>query len=624
MKTKSRALQRKLILFVLLPVGSLLLGLGGAGFIYTRNMLLRQWGEATTLKLQRAAHLLDMELNRPKSMVAMLIRGDIWRHHGYGFLEELILAEMVSLNGVLSARVSQVPTPSPLFEAGANTEDHAMRTMAKPIRSATNALHGHHRHHSVSRVRVSPPRYDDTLQSQTTTLMWVLRGASGEPMGEVELILSFDHLVDLIAEAEWWRQQEALLVDTAGKILAGTWAGEIQDVSAGTTILPEALLTAMAGRYAGTTRIRETGEDRISGFYRLVEAPWVLVVSAPAWEVLAPIRRFSIVYLALGGSIIIGVLLLIRLTTAKTVTSIQAVSQAAEQVAAGDYNIHLPVTSNDEIGELTRRFNTMARQLEEGALMKRSLLLAQEVQQSLLPTGRLTTRHLDVAGASRYCDETGGDYYDYIPIPRPERGAEPYAVVVGDVTGHGIAAALLMATVRSLLRLRVALGGRLEQIMTDVNRLLCADTVESGSFITLFLLSFDPLSRGLTWVRAGHEPALIYDPQTNDFTELAEPGIALGVDAEWRYRQHEHQPWQEHQLLLIGTDGIWEAENQSGERFGKERLREIIRQHADAPVDELLNAVMDAVDRFRGGCRQADDTTLVVMKQRLSSDRIVK
>jgi sigma-B regulation protein RsbU (phosphoserine phosphatase) len=462
------------------------------------------------------------------------------------------------------------------------------------------------------------------LQGQITTLTWALKGARGELRGEVELILSFDHLVNLVTKAEWWQQQKALLADTGGNVISGNWSGGSLGPTTGIAYLPDALLTAMAGRYTGTIRIREGGQDRISGFYRLVEAPWVLVVSAPAREVLAPIRRFSLIYLAMGSGIIIGVLLLIRLTTAKAVSSIQAVSQAAEKLAAGDYNIHLPIPGNDEIGELTRRFNTMAHQLEKGALMKRSLLLAQEVQQSLLPPGRLATEHLEIIGASRYCDETGGDYYDYIPIPHGEPGAEPYAVVVGDVTGHGISAALLMATVRSLMRLRIALGGRLDKIMTDVNRLLCPDTVESGNFITLFLLCFDPLNKGVSWIRAGHEPALIYDSQTDDFTELAGPGLALGVEEEWRYRQPEHQPWLAHQLLFIGTDGIWEAESPSGERFGKERLKKVIRHHTDAPIHEILNAVMDAVDRFRDGCRQADDTTLVVMKQRPSAERILK
>jgi sigma-B regulation protein RsbU (phosphoserine phosphatase) len=303
-------------------VGLLLLGLGGTGFFYTRNMLLRQWGEASTLKLQRAANLLDMELNRPKSMVAMLIRGDIWQHHGHHFLEQLILAEIVGLNGVLSARVSPAPKRSRPFGRGDPTDSPSMQT------AVAIARHRHHRH-PLHHVRVSPPRYDDMLQGQITTLTWALKGARGELRGEVELILSFDHLVNLVTKAEWWQQQKALLADTGGNVISGNWSGGSLGPTTGIAYLPDALLTAMAGRYTGTIRIREGGQDRISGFYRLVEAPWVLVVSAPAREVLAPIRRFSLIYLAMGSGIIIGVLLLIRLTTAKAVSSIQAVSQAA-------------------------------------------------------------------------------------------------------------------------------------------------------------------------------------------------------------------------------------------------------------------------------------------------------
>ncbi|MGB5984660.1 MAG: HAMP domain-containing protein [Desulfobacterales bacterium] len=446
MTYKPKTLQQQLILFVLLPVALLLLMLGWAGFVYTRTTLLQQWGEATILKLQRAAHQIDMELSHPKGLVAMLLNRTDSRAHGQQALKVLIIDELNRLDGVLRVAVSPVDNSKAEHTQRLSSQTHNPSSRV----AETAAGQGMHRaHQGLAAMRVSSPRYDPSLDNQTVSLISDMTASDGSPSGQIELILSFDHLVGLMTKAEWWQHQEALIVDDQGSVLAGTPDAASAGKPAQAELLPAALLQEIARQFSGTLRTRNGGRDRVSGFYRLNEAPWTLVISAPANEVLAPIHRFRAVYLALGLGIVISVLLLIRLTTARAVASIREVSQAAEKVALGDYKIDLPVRGSDEIGELMQRFNTMARQLEEGAHMKRSLLLAQEVQQSLLPAGRLITAGLEIAGDSRYCDETGGDYFDYILLPKSEARQELYAVAVSDVTGHGIAAALLMSTARA-------------------------------------------------------------------------------------------------------------------------------------------------------------------------------
>ena len=113
-----------------------------------------------------------------------------------------------------------------------------------------------------------------------------------------------------------------------------------------------------------------------------------------------------------------------------------------------------------------------------------ALNVAQEVQQSLLPQSAPVDKRFDIAGGSLYCDETGGDYYDYIELPR--LGPDVNAIAVGDVSGHGISSALLMAGVRAYLRSRVLHTGSVAEIITDVNRLVAADTAETSQFMTLF------------------------------------------------------------------------------------------------------------------------------------------
>ena len=255
----------------------------------------------------------------------------------------------------------------------------------------------------------------------------------------------------------------------------------------------------------------------------------------------------------------------------------------------------------------------MTSQLQERMRLKEAMGLAMEVQQSLLPREAPRIEGFDIAGQSIYCDETGGDYYDFIEFS--ELGHGRVGVAVGDVAGHGIAPALLMTTVRALLRSRIIQPGGLAQIITDVKRLLCIDTSESGNFMTLFFMLMDSDNREVQWVRAGHEPAVVYDPSTDSFSELYGDGIALGVDETWSFQENRQELWSDSQIVLIGTDGIWESENPQGEEFGKKRLREIIRKHKHQTSQEVIHAIAEALANHRQTAPQQDDITIVVIKK---------
>jgi len=219
---------------------------------------------------------------------------------------------------------------------------------------------------------------------------------------------------------------------------------------------------------------------------------------------------------------------------------------------------------------------------------------------------------LDIAGRSIYCDETGGDYYDFIPLKKD--GKKRLDVIVGDVSGHGISSALIMAAVRASLRQRLYLPGSISQVLTDVNHQLVADIGDSGQFITLFYLSLDPMIRVLNWVRPGHEPAIFYDPATDQFEELAGDGVALGVDQHARYAENEKRNFSTGSIIVLGTDGIWESRNSSGEMLGKGIVNEMIRKNASRSAADILEAVITNVRRFQEGLESEDDLTLVVVK----------
>ena len=286
--------------------------------------------------------------------------------------------------------------------------------------------------------------------------------------------------------------------------------------------------------------------------------------------------------------------------------------QALRGIGRGDVNQRVRVFSNDEIGYAGDIINKMTEGLKERNLMRQSLNLAMEVQQNLLPKNDPIVPGLDIAGKSLYCDETGGDYFDY--LVDDENGPAGLGVVVGDVSGHGISSALLMASARASLRLRARLCDDPAAIISDVNRELSRDIEDSGQFVTLFYLSIDAEARSVKWVRAGHEPAIVYDPVQDRFSELKGSGVALGLDPDHRYMTNESDSLKKGGLVVLATDGLWEARNAKNDMFGKNRLLETIRKNADRSSSEIVEETLAALSRFQDRCDPEDDVTMVVLK----------
>ena len=243
---------------------------------------------------------------------------------------------------------------------------------------------------------------------------------------------------------------------------------------------------------------------------------------------------------------------------------------------------------------------------------KKALALAGEVQKSLLPQAQPVVPGLDIAGKNVSCDEIGGDYFDFLWRRDTKKG--PFSVVVGDISGHGVDSALLMTTARAFLRMRASQPGTISEIITAMNRHLTQDVLESGRFMTLFYLTIDPAKGSVDWVRAGHDPALIYDPGRDEFTELKGNGLALGVNQDFDFQENSRGGLANGQIIAVGTDGIWEAVNSQGEMFGKERFRNIIKKNAPAGSSDIVNAVFNELNQFTRGRKSEDDITLVIIK----------
>jgi sigma-B regulation protein RsbU (phosphoserine phosphatase) len=290
---------------------------------------------------------------------------------------------------------------------------------------------------------------------------------------------------------------------------------------------------------------------------------------------------------------------------------ILTIIDAWKQLAKGDYSVRLNARMKDERAQLIHAFNEIVPKIEEHMRMSRALGLAQEVQQSLLPQGDPSLPGFDIAGASIYCDETGGDYYDFIATNRD--GQAGLAVVVGDVSGHGVSSALLMATARALIMLRASMPGDAAGIITDVNQHLSLDTAQTGNFMTFFYCELTEHVTKIRWVRAGHDPAIVYDPSMDAFNELKGQGVPLGFDDSIEYDSFQ-RCMEPGQVIVIGTDGIWEMHNNTGEMFGKNALMEIIRNNHTASARQIVDTVTGLLNQFRGEEAPEDDITLVVIK----------
>jgi serine phosphatase RsbU (regulator of sigma subunit) len=248
----------------------------------------------------------------------------------------------------------------------------------------------------------------------------------------------------------------------------------------------------------------------------------------------------------------------------------------------------------------------MAERMEVDRRVARDMEIAREVQSRLFPQFLPPLKTLQYTGTCIQARVVGGDYYDFLDL-----GAGRLGIVLADISGKGIAAALLMANLQANLRSRfmVALEDP-HQLLQAVNRLFVENTPED-SYATLFYADYDDANHCLRYANCGHNPPLLV--RGNGQVERLEPtATVLGLFRAWNceVRKIAIGPGD---VLVFYTDGVTETPNQSGEEFGECRLMEVVRSHARAPVDEVLSAILAEVQKFGDGC-QADDLTLVVAR----------
>jgi serine phosphatase RsbU (regulator of sigma subunit)/pSer/pThr/pTyr-binding forkhead associated (FHA) protein len=251
-----------------------------------------------------------------------------------------------------------------------------------------------------------------------------------------------------------------------------------------------------------------------------------------------------------------------------------------------------------------------ARLLEEQMNRERlehELQLASEIQQRFQPTSPPIVLGYELQGISFSCYEIGGDYYDFI-----EREDGRLVVALGDVSGKGTAAALLMSSLHAAVHAQAASHSSLVETISNVNRYL-AENIPSNRFVTLFYAELDPKSGSLSFVNAGHNPPLIVH-ESGTLEHLAAGGLPLGIipNAEYKEGRTQLQPGD---VLVIYSDGVSEAVDPGGEEFGPDRLYHVVAQNLKASASGIRDRIEAALSKFAQGTPANDDITLVIVKR---------
>lgn len=294
---------------------------------------------------------------------------------------------------------------------------------------------------------------------------------------------------------------------------------------------------------------------------------------------------------------------------------IQGLTAAAHRLSEGDWETEVRVESSDELGSLSRSFESMRESLirqretiKSTEAMKKDLELAGKIQQSLLPRETPQITGVELFGKLIPSNQIGGDYYGYFP-----NSDGTLAIVIADVSGHGAASALLMAMARSTLQSLHGMTHEPDKLLAEVNRILHPDLVEAEAFISMFALYLNPHDRTLTYANAGHNFPLLFR-KSKGLLELDTEGMLIGILEDVEFGK-ETVELDDSNLLVLYTDGLTEAMGKEGEGlFGEERLTQYLDTVKESSANQILDGLYDKVERFAGELAYRDDRTCVVLK----------
>jgi serine phosphatase RsbU (regulator of sigma subunit) len=366
-----------------------------------------------------------------------------------------------------------------------------------------------------------------------------------------------------------------------------------------------------------TAAVAASGTPRRSGDWIIVSrrAPSGIIfgIARPVGASLREIRRASVRNLGLGLMVIALALVGIIPISHRMTQHLATLTRGVRQLSGGDFSTRVPVRSADEFGALAGAFNQMAEDLErhealavQQERLQKELELSRRIQTEMLPRGSLRFGAAEISGVSIPAREVGGDFFNYFVLPDGR-----LALLVGDVSGKGVSAALLMANIQATLRARLPHETNLATLADRLDRELDQNT-PGGVYLTLFLAILDIDGRLLRYVNAGHNPQFVLHGAAG-ISALASTGMPIALYAGHGYSEASVE-LAAGDLLFFYTDGLVETENEQQEMFGAERLEAMLERVRTDGIDTILQTVEERVKAFRGSAEPFDDATMMALR----------
>jgi sigma-B regulation protein RsbU (phosphoserine phosphatase) len=306
--------------------------------------------------------------------------------------------------------------------------------------------------------------------------------------------------------------------------------------------------------------------------------------------------------------------MVIGVSLSRTITeAVHGLYQGTSKIAKGDFTHRIPVKGKDQLAELGHSFNEMTARLQslvevakEKERMQSELQIASEVQNQLFPRSAPAMKTIELIGVCQPARMVSGDYYDYLCLPNGNLG-----IAIGDVAGKGISAALLMASIQSIMRTQLAAGPHSPaEVVAQLNRQLYANT-SAEKYATFFFGIYDDQERTLTYTNAGHLPPLVVRASGVELLEVT--GTVVGAFPSIRYQEKSVRIGAG-DLLVAYTDGVTEPENAYGEEFGAERLGNVAMSNRHGKPADIAAKIMEAVTEWGSAAEMPDDLTVVIAK----------
>jgi serine phosphatase RsbU (regulator of sigma subunit) len=351
------------------------------------------------------------------------------------------------------------------------------------------------------------------------------------------------------------------------------------------------------------------GQKKI-GYFKYFE-PWNWIILSTSYEkdVFASRDELRSTLWKLFVLVVLGAAVVVYVIIREMFKPVQRLTESTQEVAKGNWDISIDYKAKDEIGTLARSFEKMVRSLRENARMWHEFNVARDMQAEMLPKSQPEIEGLQIFAKSTPAKEVGGDFYDFLNFDSNKIG-----IVVGDVSGHSVSAAMVMTAAMGAMRFAAEDYDKTDEVLNLVNTRLNKD-IQTNMFVALFYGILDVTKRQLHYTNAGQTMPFLWRAGEVSFLPQAEDSdrFPLGIVKSSVYEQLTLD-LQSGDILIFYTDGVVEVMNGSYETFGFDRLSDSIRKLASLPPDEMVERLLADTKGYCGNCEFHDDITVVVVK----------